>query len=61
MLLLFKELRHYVEEYVHVYDTEDDDEWGLVMSEVTTFVEVRKFFALMVLKLFTIEWSFFYK
>jgi hypothetical protein len=35
-----KELGHYVEEYVDVYDAEDDEEWRLVITEVTSFVQV---------------------
>lgn len=38
---LIRELHHYVEEYVTVYEAEDDEEWRLVISEVTAFMEVR--------------------
>ena len=37
---LIQELHHYVEEYVSVYQAEDDEEWRLVISEVTAFMEV---------------------
>ena len=37
---LIQELHHYVEEYVSVYEAEDDEEWRLVISEVTAFMEV---------------------
>ena len=36
-----QELHHYVEEYVNVYEADDDEEWRLVISEVTAFMEVR--------------------
>ncbi|XP_073242571.1 protein SCAI-like isoform X1 [Porites lutea] len=36
---LIQELHHYVEEYVSVYEAEDDEEWRLVISEVTAFME----------------------
>ena len=36
----FQELHHYVEEYVNVYEADDDEEWRLVISEVTAFMEV---------------------
>lgn len=36
----FQELYHYVEEYVSVYEADDDEEWRLVISEVTAFMEV---------------------
>ena len=35
-----QELHHYVEEYVNVYEADDDEEWRLVISEVTAFMEV---------------------
>lgn len=38
---LIQELYHYVEEYVNVYEADDDEEWRLVISEVTAFMEVR--------------------
>ena len=38
---LIQELHHYVEEYVSVYEADDDEEWRLVISEVTAFMEVR--------------------
>ena len=37
---LSQELHHYVEEYVNVYEADDDEEWRLVISEVTAFMEV---------------------
>ena len=37
---LIHELRHYLEEYVSVYEADDDEEWRLVISEVTAFMEV---------------------
>ena len=37
---LIQELHHYAEEYVSVYEAEDDEEWRLVISEVTAFMEV---------------------
>ncbi|KAJ7370142.1 hypothetical protein OS493_034071 [Desmophyllum pertusum] len=36
---LIQELHHYVEEYVNVYEADDDEEWRLVISEVTAFME----------------------
>ncbi|KAK2565926.1 Protein SCAI [Acropora cervicornis] len=36
---LIQELYHYVEEYVNVYEADDDEEWRLVISEVTAFME----------------------
>ncbi|CAH3025521.1 unnamed protein product [Porites evermanni] len=36
---LIQELHHYVEEYVSVYEAQDDEEWRLVISEVTAFME----------------------
>ena len=39
-LSFFQELHHYVEEYVNVYEADDDEEWRLVISEVTAFMEV---------------------
>ena len=38
---LIQELHHYVEEYVSIYEADDDEEWRLVISEVTAFMEVR--------------------
>ena len=38
---LIHDLHHYVEEYVTVYEADDDQEWRLVISEVTAFMEVR--------------------
>ena len=35
-----QELHHYVEEYVNVYEADDDEEWRLVINEVTAFMEV---------------------
>ena len=35
-----QELRHYADEYVTVYDAEDDEEWRLVISEVIAFMQV---------------------
>ena len=39
-MCLSQELHHYVEEYVNVYEADDDEEWRLVISEVTAFMEV---------------------
>ncbi|XP_068732989.1 protein SCAI-like [Montipora capricornis] len=36
---LIQELHHYLEEYVSVYEADDDEEWRLVISEVTAFME----------------------
>ena len=35
-----QELRQYVDEYAKVYDSTDEDDWRLVINEVTTFIEV---------------------
>lgn len=39
-LSFYQELHHYVEEYVNVYEADDDEEWRLVICEVTAFMEV---------------------
>jgi len=40
LVFFYQELHHYVEEYVNVYEADDDEEWRLVISEVTAFMEV---------------------
>ncbi|KXJ13660.1 protein SCAI [Exaiptasia diaphana] len=44
---IIAELIHYVEEYVNVYDAEDDEEWRLVITEVTSFVQADNIVAVM--------------
>ncbi|XP_001626466.2 protein SCAI [Nematostella vectensis] len=44
---LVQEFTHYMEEYVTVYDADDDEEWRLVISEVTAFVQADNLVSVM--------------
>ena len=39
-LIILQELKQYIDEYTMVYDPTDEDDWRLVINEVTAFIDV---------------------
>ena len=42
-LIILQELKQYIDEYTMVYDPTDEDDWRLVVNEVTAFIDVSFF------------------
>lgn len=39
-LIILQELKQYIDEYTMIYDPTDEDDWRLVVNEVTAFIDV---------------------